>query len=59
LDALLRADETDRWVFAVFYRPRHPVFPAPYKVVEVMKRSAVVRELTAPEHDPYLLKGRK
>lgn len=55
----LRADEPERWVFAVFYRGPLPARPTPYKLVVVNKDSKQVNFLSGAEADRYRLRGYK
>jgi len=55
----LLADESDRWVFAVFYRGSMPARPTPYKVVVAIKGSDQVHELDDCEASQYRLRDYK
>ena len=55
----LRADELDRWVFAVFYRGRRRCKPLPYKLIAVTKDSKEATCLNGAEANRYRLRGYK
>jgi hypothetical protein len=60
-DVGLRAEEANRWVFAVFFDPG-PYYisrPSSYKLVEVDKESGNVQEVSEAEADHYRIRGRK
>ena len=58
--AALRADEADRWVFAVFHdNPALPDMPSPYKLIAVSKHSGDTEELRGAAAKPYRLRGYK
>ena len=57
--ARLRADESDRWVFAVFYKGPIPARPMPYKVVAVTKDSRQASYLDGAGAAKYRLRGYK
>lgn len=57
LESLCRAEEKNRWVFAVFYHT--PARPAPYILVSVDKGTGAVTKLKDDEAPRYSLRGRK
>ncbi len=59
-DATLRADEKERFVYAVFYEePNIISYPADYKIVAVSKNGGNISELELPPTSPYWIKGKK
>jgi hypothetical protein len=56
----LRAEEAERWVFAVFYTtPSLIVKPTPYQLVTVSKSTKIAEELPRSSGSPYVIRGRK
>ena len=58
-DVSLRADELDRWVFAVFFQSPLHGRPTPYKLLAVSKESSEIAELEPVEADRYRPLGYK
>lgn len=59
-EALLRADEPERWVFAVFYEmPVQRTRPSPYQLVIVDKKTNEFGEVEPEPDSPYWIRGRK
>ena len=59
-EVFLRATETDRFVFAVFYsRPSVIVRPTSYCIVAVSRDSDEINELSVSTDSPYWMRGRK
>ena len=59
-DALLRAEERARYVFAVFYRqPGPPTVPPRYALLAVAKDAGSVEALDTSPASPYWIRGRK
>jgi hypothetical protein len=58
-DVSLRADEAERWVFAVFFQRPLPSRPTPYTLVAVHKDSREISELRPQEGDRYRPRGYK
>jgi hypothetical protein len=59
-NATLRAAETKRYVFAVFYREAGKlVVPERYSIVAVARDGDDVEELEATPASPYWIRGRK
>ena len=57
-NARLRADEPDRYVFALFYADGGPpVVPGRYRIVAVGKQDGSVRELPLSQDLPYRIRG--
>ena len=59
VESSLRAEEPDRWVFAVFYERRLPSCPTPYRLVSVRKPSGPAIEVGNDEFEKYCIRGRK
>jgi hypothetical protein len=58
--ARLRAGETGRYIFAVFYNePDQPTIPERYLLIAVPKDGASVEELECTPQSPYWIRGRK
>jgi hypothetical protein len=55
----LRADEEDRWVFAVFYKEAMPHRPTPYSLVAVSKDSDKAERVGEEESEVYRLRNYK
>lgn len=59
-NAILRAEEPDRYVFALFYKDGGlPVVPGRYRIVAVDKHDASVSELPLSTDSPYWIRGYK
>jgi hypothetical protein len=59
-NAMLRAEEQDRYVFAVFYRQAGPpVVPPRYALVAVGRECSTVEALDTSPTSPYWIRGRK
>lgn len=55
---ITRADEPERFVFAVFFnRAGTSIIPTPYEIVAVRKTDGEVAELIPPNDEPYLIAG--
>jgi hypothetical protein len=58
--ALLRADEPQRYVFAVFFEePTVMTRPTRYKLVAVSRDFHILEELDPPHESEYWIRGRK
>jgi hypothetical protein len=59
-DAIIRAEEDDCTVVAVFYQdPGRPCKPSPYKLYSVPLADGSPAEMTVSRDSPYLIKGRR
>ncbi|MDH4113848.1 MAG: hypothetical protein OEU89_00125 [Burkholderiaceae bacterium] len=59
-NVILRAEEPDRYVFALFYDDGGPpVVPGRYRIVAVDKPNGIVRELPLSPDSPYWITGYK
>jgi hypothetical protein len=59
-DAIIRAEEGDRTVVAVFYQdPGRPCKPSPYTLYSVPLGDGSPAEMPASSDSPYLIKGRR
>ena len=55
----LRANEPERFVFAVFYTRETPQRPDPYLLVFVAKQSSIIEEENPSPDSKYWIRGRK
>ena len=53
----VRADEADRWIFAVFFRALQR--PMPYRLVAVAKESVAAEYVSEADAYKYRIRGRK
>lgn len=59
-NASLRAEEENRYIFAVFYSaPAHPIRPGPYLLVSVSRDLSSAEVINPAPDSPYWIRGRK
>jgi len=56
----LRAEEEDRFVFAVFYTlPEKMVKPTPYMLVAIHRKDLAAKIIDPPQESEYWIRGRR